>query len=438
MKFYYLFFSIINIFVQCQIIEINMEKKPRSTGIFEKFFLFSQEIDINKNMMSDLFTINLKMGSNNDEFNLVIDTGSTVLWLPSSTCYRCSSSIKKFETQLSYSYKNLSEPSIINYADGSYSKGYLSQDVVKLNMISSKLTFLLSYDMKYEIPNTSGIMGLGLDYLGIESSSIIKMLYENKQIKKQMFSQKLDLDKGKLYIGDFAPEILNDKVNFTNCSIPIMDNYNGIWACKIDAYYSGYNYNFSKVIPVQRVHVLFDSGTNFIILGKNYEKPFVEHFFGDLLENGYCFKKESYYFCNSFLYNLNFPPFYFLINDIAYKIDGSDLFFDLIGYLQLKVIFIWESDLWILGQPFLQKYHVVYNMEDRYLGFHGGKKYNAFNYVDNDLPIPFRDSLTLKFYIFIFFIAILIIGLIIWYIKKRIIQRRSARIERNILNEELI
>ena len=108
MKFYYLFFSIINIFVQCQIIEINMEKKPRSTGIFEKFFLFSQEIDINKNMMSDLFTINLKMGSNNDEFNLVIDTGSTVLWLPSSTCYRCSSSIKKFETQLSYSYKNLS------------------------------------------------------------------------------------------------------------------------------------------------------------------------------------------------------------------------------------------------------------------------------------------------------------------------------------------
>lgn len=434
--------SFVLLTINSQILKLEMEKKEKSNeqisyNLFKLLFS-SKVMPVFKNKISELYTINFKIGSNKDKFNVIIDTGSTILWLPSYSCYKCTSNIKKFNEYLSNTYVNLSDPLVINYADGSFSKGYLSKELIELDSISTNLTFLLSYEINNEIEGVSGIMGLGLDYKGQESASIIKMLYENKQINKQMFSQKFEGDKGLLYFGDYAEEIAGDKGNLTNCTIK-NNWYYYMWVCKIDAFFSGFDYSYNKVLPITNTYVLFDSGTNFLIVSDDFEKQLINYVFRDYIKNETCFKKGSYYFCYTFFHDLHFPPVYLIINKIAYRIDGRDLFFESNGQIQFKVIFNSEAkNLWILGQPFLQLFHVIYDMDNELVSFYGGNKFNAFNHTD-DGNAPIDDILPKPIFILVGFLIVIILGLIIWKFNSRSRPRiDDLSNQRGIINEPML
>jgi Eukaryotic aspartyl protease len=50
----------------------------------------------------------IKIGSNLQEFNVIYDTGSSQLWLPSVDCIHCRKYGSKFDYNISSSYRNLS------------------------------------------------------------------------------------------------------------------------------------------------------------------------------------------------------------------------------------------------------------------------------------------------------------------------------------------
>jgi hypothetical protein len=443
MKFLYSCLLIMNVFIWAkELIELDMEKRQKYTGFVYHIYKFfqSKEIEVIKNSKAQLYAVRFTIGSNREDFNVIIDTGSLLLWIPSNDCYRCASQIKKYNERSSTSYRNLSEPKTIQYADGSFSKGYLSEEIVNVGSVYTNLTFLLTYEMSQEIEGSSGILGLGLDYQSEESSSIISMLYQNNQISKKLFSQKFEGEKGKLFIGDLAPEISNNLADYSTCKVPKDVHFYNMWACRLEGFFVGFHYSYDKIFKIHNRNVLYDSGTNFIVFDQKTEDLFTKYFFRDYLEKGYCSRRESYYFCNTFLLELFFPPLYFIVNGLAYRIDGKDLFLDIsYGYVQLRVSFVNDQeDLWILGQPFLENYHVVYNMDEEQIGFYGGKKYNAKEYVDNEAE-PKEENVPIHIYILLLFVVIIIIAIAIY--KCKLMRRRHRAVnsnQRQNINEPIL
>ena len=433
MKFIPIFFYVIVLSTSKYLeLDMNIIQRPKSSLIKIVNLKSSEEIEVILNRKSHLFTVNLSIGSNQEELTVIIDTGSTILWLPSSKCYKCSKQMKKFEESLSFTYKNLTTPFSISYADGSSTKGFISQEKLQFGSTTIQLQFLLSYEIKNEIDGTSGILGLGIDYYGEESASIIKMLLANNQISKQIFSQKFGKENGKMFIGDYAPEIINNFDNFTNCSLPKIAPYShAMWSCYITHFFTGYNYMFNKTIAIKNISVLFDSGTNFIIMDTSIEKLFVKSFFREYFKKNYCYKQEEYFLCNTILHKLHFPPIYFIINEITYRIDGKDLFYNHYSYTQLRIIFsnVGGEGTWILGQPFLQNYHVVYDMDAKMIGFHGGQRFNATDYRDYEAE-PEESGIPVINFIVISFIVLIFAVLIIFKIKS-MRDNRIAQISNN-------
>jgi len=266
--------------------------------------------------------------------------------------------------------------------------------------------------LKNEINGVSGLIGLGYQYRD-RGLSIIDMLYQNKQIDKRMFSQVLKGDKNKMYIGDFTDEINNNTGNLTKCNIPSRAEH---WSCFIDKFYVGFNYTYNETVAVNRKILIFDSGTNFIVIDEGQKDYFLKYFFRNLLGNQ-CFEQNGDYFCNSiWTFTAKFPPIYFIFNNVTYKIKGEDLFFDNFPYSQLRIAFSSQfDDTWLLGQPFLKNFHVIYNYEDNQMAFYGGNRYNASEYVDNT-PIPADSTNVLQIIAYIsFFISLICLVIFIIY-----------------------
>jgi len=149
--------------------------------------------------------------------------------------------------------------------------------------------------------------------------------------------------------------------------------------------YIGFGCNYNKSYNVSSKYFLLDSGSNYIVLTKEIEDQFIDWFMGQWIRQGYCYKdKGYYYFCTEVDYDV-FPPVFFVISGVAYKIEGKDLFWKghqvSQNYIQLRILFNNQAnDQWILGQPFLEKYHAVYNMEEKILGFSRGMRHNVTVY----------------------------------------------------------
>jgi hypothetical protein len=122
--------------------------------------------------------------------------------------------------------------------------------------------------------------------------------------------------------------------------------------------------------------------------------------------------------------NVNFENFgdvNFIFGNYAMKMQPKDLFY-INGLDNNKIILIISSSLsrmknsWIIGEPLLSKFHMIFDKDEGKVGFYGGPKY----YVDLPFPNPYANLLI--FGIIMFCIAlIVIISCIIWkvYEKRR-------------------
>jgi hypothetical protein len=122
--------------------------------------------------------------------------------------------------------------------------------------------------------------------------------------------------------------------------------------------------------------------------------------------------------------NVNFKNFgdvNFIFGNYAMKMQPIDLFYQN-WFDENKIRLIISSSRsgmnndWIIGEPLLRKFHMIFDKEEGKVGFYGGPKYNV------DLPFPNPYANLLIFAIIMFCIALLVmISYIIWkvYQKKR-------------------
>ena len=242
-------------------IKIKIPDYPKNN---KTLFIDEGKTLINNNL---IFLANIKIGSNNQQFNLVLDTGSLILWVPKINSEDKYEINHHYDPSTSSTSKNLRSIFYIQYRSGSC-KGYFYSD--KFEYINNKkftVHFGVAEQTDFDVDNGDGIIGLGHNYED-ESISFIHMLKKYEVTDSTLFSFNFDSTiigaSGQLYIGkhtDFYSDIAK--------TCPLVDYKNRLgnkyWSCKI----TGIGLKNSK-IDVKAFNMIFDTGTNMILLPQAY------------------------------------------------------------------------------------------------------------------------------------------------------------------------
>lgn len=131
----------------------------------------------------------VSIGTPAQNFDLVLDTGSSDLWVATSSCSACAS--YEFTTSKSSTFQSSGTPLEINYGSGSV-KGSVAEDTVtfggftinqqELLAVSSITSGLITGEL-------SGIMGLGFNTISaLNATPFWQALYNANQLSEPLFS----------------------------------------------------------------------------------------------------------------------------------------------------------------------------------------------------------------------------------------------------------
>jgi hypothetical protein len=345
-------------------------------------------------MGDGLFSIKLSLGNPSKEFEVILDTGSFLLWIPSSECHNCFRNKNSLDVRGSKSLIKSKDTLEVRYLSGGIS-GNVSFENLKIGkkFNLNKFKFLLSDKIDAPV-SVDGIIGLSRVYKKYDPSfSLIDSLFKSGMIKRKMFSQKIDednLENSKFSIGNLPKEISEDLSNFTKCNV-IKDRYSvdSFWSCNLkNVLFMNRNSNildnkafdFTVHSDSESKPAIFDTGSNVIIAPSEYFDKFKNLFFKDLIDNKSCNLLEDYYDSQSFRCSKNvdfnsFPVLKFVFdNNYAYELDIKSLFVSNINGYLFRIIFgNVPGSGWLLGQPFLKQFHVVFDHDDNTVGLYRNK-----------------------------------------------------------------
>ena len=387
---------------------IKLEEPILDTNLtikFNKSFLSSQgKATLNTNY---LFLANIKIGSNSQSFNLVLDTGSYILWVPNKD------SVDKYKIKNHY---NPSQSTTSSYTEQSfeqkYGTGYCSgyyyiDNIVYTDNKKFRMAFGVADKTEFEVEDCDGIIGLAHMYYD-ESLSFIYMMKNAKVIDSLSFSFKFDGSikapmSGKLILGkhnDFSSS------KTKSCPLKSTGSTSDIyWTCEVSSFIvknSG-----SKAQSNKKYDIIFDTGTNMIMLPLGY--------YQDLQSN---IKKLG---CTTIFSNN-----YYLIQcpidnplEFVFTINGNDFPIPIeLSYYRysntlIRSMVLFTDDFYIIGSPFFLAYHTLFDKENEQLQF---------------LPQDFSDNEISTFSIVAIVLVVIVIIIISGFLIYRCIKwRRSKR-----------
>jgi len=134
-------------------------------------FMTGEHVDM-KDYMNTQYFVNVKLGSNDQEFTVVPDTGSSNLWVYSSKCFSAAClTHSKYNHKKSTSYEEDGQDFDITYGSGSV-KGFVSKDVAKFtDDITATMSFGEIQSVKgktFLVSQMDGIIGLAFDQISVD------------------------------------------------------------------------------------------------------------------------------------------------------------------------------------------------------------------------------------------------------------------------------
>ena len=354
--------------------------KRTSNNFIPNIFLEEGITKINQN---HLFLANIKIGSESKPFRLILDTGSSITWVADSSSNVVSTSkiSNHFDPSLSSSCIILREMFNIKYGTGECS-GYFIIDTIKyINNKQFKLKLGLARNALFDFEEADGIIGLSR-FDDEMQTSFINRLYLEKIIDSKMFSLKfasnnLELPMGKMFIGrhnDF------NKKNSFSCDLLEKNDEN--WTCELKAF--RLKEGNQILASNYTINIIFDTGTNFIILPFEYLKdlePNLEKIGCSILEYvddtkyGNIFEKIGFKDTFRLVCSANsLPQVQFVLGNTTFYIPEELTFYYEKGFYYSYILFVISNNLnsspYIFGSPFFMTFHTLFNHDDKKMEFY--------------------------------------------------------------------
>ncbi|KAL4511932.1 hypothetical protein ABPG72_012777 [Tetrahymena utriculariae] len=336
------------------------------------------------------YLVDIYVGSQRQEFQVMLDTGSSYTWLSHASCSTCQQvGIKKFfDCDKSTTCGNQNETIQINYGKGEVNASVYRDQIgfAHNKFIANNQDFLLvtsMFDLDY-FPG-HGLFGLGFSAMSDGRKTILDNLKEQGQINKRQFAFSLSgeaentnfgMTNKDFFIlgGDSVDPSLADDSDFFTCPC----SFRSYWSVQVQ-----------KIAPIisdveidlhfQSKQAIIDSGTSFIVFNGNDFKILVKFF--KKLKKLNCEIDEQYNLlrclatdesvypifkftlCEQSRHILIYPNQYLLCDEsVCYvRVSGMNL-----GLEMEQVI--------ILGDIFMRTQYTVFNQDDSTISFYKKKK----------------------------------------------------------------
>jgi hypothetical protein len=306
----------------------------------------------------------ITVGTPPQKFNVIFDTGSSNLWVPSKKCTNCGFTHPKYDNSKSSTYKANGTVFNIRYGSGPVS-GFLSADSVTLGNATAtgqtfaEITNVKGLGLAYKIGKFDGILGLGFKDISIDGiQTVIGSLRDQGAIAEAIVGFYLTSDSGssgEMVIGGV------DSSKFTGLPTYVPVTIKGYWEAKLD----GLNINGKSATTVGSC--ILDTGTS-LLAGPVAE---VKQIAASLGAKSVVVNPNEYTIDCSKVASL--PTLDFVLGGKTFSLEGKDYVIQsgptcLLGMTGIDVPPP-RGPLWILGDVFIRKYYTIFDLEKNQIGF---------------------------------------------------------------------
>ena len=323
-----------------------------------------------------LFVVDIKIGSSKQLFSLLLDTGSSITWVPKINSKDIYKLTNHYDPSLSTtSIKKEEEPFEIIYGSGSAKGDYYSDKIIYIKDKEFNMDFGVAYETNFLVNDADGILGLSRIYDDYDKSFIHMMCKEHITSSK-IFSIKLGLNALKNLTGSFYIGKHDDfnKNSVVSCELNNNNYYEvNYWACNIYSLTLVNKLKNKEIISEKKVSVIFDTGTNAIFLPLNFLKDIENE-----LENMNCYIKKYESLHQPDRYRIicldQIPDFKLNIGGHNFILLGEYFFSYSKGYAYSELFFQNSNEnddnLFIIGSPFFMLFHVLFDSYTKELFFY--------------------------------------------------------------------
>ncbi|KAI1489251.1 Asp-domain-containing protein [Biscogniauxia mediterranea] len=216
------------------------------------------------NFMNAQYFSDISIGTPPQEFKVILDTGSSNLWVPSSSCGSIACYLhSKYDSSSSSTYKKNGTEFEIRYGSGSLS-GFVSQDTLTIGDITVQNQDFAEATsepgLAFAFGRFDGILGLGFDRLSV--NGIVPPFYQmvnQKLLDDAVFAFYLSGENGgddsEVVFGGVDPDHYTGKIT----EIPLRRK--AYWEVDFDSISFG-----DETAELENTGVILDTGTSLIAL----------------------------------------------------------------------------------------------------------------------------------------------------------------------------
>ena len=346
---------------------MKLEKEEVDQSQLDDSFLEKSGVDLINHNNRNYYGV-IHLGSPSKALNVILDTGSSILWVRDST---------KFSSPyngLNCSKSRTCKPDLKFTKNITYGKGFMSGHRILEQLNLGSLTIpnyhLLLAQRVDNIPaRLDGVLGLSFSQKDPTFPSVLDRLLSAKLINSRTFSMYLGDNPnargevtGELIFGGYDPEYALNDFQFVQVKEQIH------WAADL----LGVNLGPTKAVSNRTLPIIFDSGASLLHLPRDIMQNIIAH--ADSL-GGNCEKMEdsTKYQCDCQIVS-QMPDLIFNFNGTSFNIPAS-------GYFQPRSVS--ECELLIqqmrevrhakfegvLGDVFLKHYYALYSVDNKTVGF---------------------------------------------------------------------
>ncbi|KAJ8125361.1 hypothetical protein O1611_g8278 [Lasiodiplodia mahajangana] len=216
------------------------------------------------NFMNAQYFSEISIGTPPQDFKVILDTGSSNLWVPSQSCGSIACFLhSKYDSSSSSTYKKNGTEFEIRYGSGSLS-GFVSQDDVTIGDLTIKgqdfAEATSEPGLAFAFGRFDGILGMGFDRLSV--NGIVPPFYQlinQKLIDEPVFAFYLNSESG----SDDSEVVFGgvDKDHYTGKITEIPLRRQAYWEVDFDAISFG-----GETAELDNTGVILDTGTSLIAL----------------------------------------------------------------------------------------------------------------------------------------------------------------------------
>jgi len=305
--------------------------------------------------MNAQYFIEVEIGTPPQTFTMVPDTGSSNLWVYSSSCWSLPCwTHPLYNSKKSSTYEKDGSDFVIQYGSGGV-KGTVSKDVAKMgDDITAPMSFgevTSASGVSFIASQMSGILGLAYDTISVNK---LPTFFDNAALTDKSFS---------FYLHDTADQSYMVVPGMDSENYETIEKHNVVeqkyWALKLDSIAQG-----DSKIDASDYKAVIDSGTSLLVGPKKIVDPLIK---------GITVKRD----CSNID---SLPSMTFTIDQTDYELDASDYVLKITQGGQSECLIGVQSmdfpegfNYFILGDVFMRKYPSYFNLNDNTVSYQVAK-----------------------------------------------------------------